>query len=35
MVKNSAVWTAAIGCIAALIAQPTLAANVKVTPLGG
>ena len=35
MVKNSVVWTAAIGCIAALIAQPTLAANVKVTPLGG
>lgn len=35
MGKNSVVWTAAVGCIAALIAQPTFAANVKVTPLGG
>ncbi len=37
MRKNSAVWIAAVGCIAAmtLLAQSALAANVKVTPLGG
>jgi L-ascorbate metabolism protein UlaG (beta-lactamase superfamily) len=35
MEKNSLVWTAAVGCMAAMIAQPGLAANVKVTPLGG
>lgn len=35
MGKNSVVWTAAIGCMAAMIAQSALAANVKVTPLGG
>ncbi len=35
MGKNSVVWTAALGCIAALIAQPALATNIKVTPLGG
>jgi len=35
MERNSLIWTAAFGCIAALIAQPGLAANVKVTPLGG
>jgi L-ascorbate metabolism protein UlaG (beta-lactamase superfamily) len=29
------VWIAAFGCMAILIAQPTSAANVKVTPLGG
>lgn len=28
-------WTVAVGCMAALIAQPALADNVKVTPLGG
>ena len=35
MGKNSMVWMAAFGCMAVLIAQPTSAANVKVTPLGG
>ena len=35
MRRNSVVWMAAVGCMAALIAQVTLAANVKVTPLGG
>jgi L-ascorbate metabolism protein UlaG (beta-lactamase superfamily) len=35
MKTNSLVWTVAIGCIAAVMAQATLAANVKVTPLGG
>lgn len=35
MGKNSVVWTAAVGCMAAMIAQSALAANVKVTPLGG
>lgn len=35
MGRNSVVWMAAVGCIAAMIAQPALAANVKVTPLGG
>src|ERR1700716_3323760 len=34
MRKHSTAWMAALGCIATLIAQPTLAANVKVTPLG-
>ena len=28
-------WAVAAGCMAALMAQPSLAANVKVTPLGG
>lgn len=35
MGKNSVVWTVAVGCVAAMIAQSALAANVKVTPLGG
>ena len=35
MRKILLVWTAAAACLAALIAAPTLAANVKVTPLGG
>jgi L-ascorbate metabolism protein UlaG (beta-lactamase superfamily) len=35
MTRNSIGWTAAVGCIAAMIAQPALAADVKVTPLGG
>src|SRR3984893_9502381 len=35
MGRNSMVWRAAVGCMAALIAQAALAANVKVTPLGG
>lgn len=36
MAKYSGIWTAAVGTIvAAIIAQPALAANVKVTPLGG
>ena len=35
MKKNSVIWMAAVGCIAALIAQSAWAANVKVTPLGG
>jgi L-ascorbate metabolism protein UlaG (beta-lactamase superfamily) len=35
MRRNSVVWMAAAGCMAALIAQVALAANVKVTPLGG
>ena len=35
MGRNSVVWRAAVGCMAALIAQAALAANVKVTPLGG
>jgi L-ascorbate metabolism protein UlaG (beta-lactamase superfamily) len=34
MRKHLAVWIAALGCVATLIAQPALAANVKVTPLG-
>jgi L-ascorbate metabolism protein UlaG (beta-lactamase superfamily) len=34
MRKHSALWIAALGCMATLIAQPALAANVKVTPLG-
>src|SRR5437764_4644570 len=35
MRKHSVVWMAAAGCMAALIAQLSFAANVKVTPLGG
>ena len=35
MVKRSVIWMAALGCTAAMSAQPALAANVKVTPLGG
>ena len=35
MGRNSVVWTAAVGCMAALMTQPALAANVKVMPLGG
>ena len=35
MEKKSVVWTAALGCMAAMIAQSALAADVKVTPLGG
>ena len=35
MRKNSVIWTAAVGCMAALLAQSTWAANVKVIPLGG
>ena len=35
MRRNSVVWSAAVACMAALIAQAALAANVKVTPLGG
>jgi L-ascorbate metabolism protein UlaG (beta-lactamase superfamily) len=31
---NSVVWTAAIGCMAAMVGPLALAANVKVTPLG-
>ena len=32
---NSMFWRAAVACVAALLAQAVLAANVKVTPLGG
>jgi L-ascorbate metabolism protein UlaG (beta-lactamase superfamily) len=35
MGRNSLAWTLAAGCIAAAMAQPALAQNVKVTPLGG
>src|SRR5437588_1750753 len=35
MRRNSVVWMTLVGCTAALIAQVALAANVKVTPLGG
>jgi L-ascorbate metabolism protein UlaG (beta-lactamase superfamily) len=35
MKKRSLVWTALLGCMAAMIAQSALAAEVKVTPLGG
>jgi L-ascorbate metabolism protein UlaG (beta-lactamase superfamily) len=35
MRQKSVVWTAAISCMTAMIAQPAFAANVKVTPLGG
>lgn len=34
MRKRSTAWMAALGCVAMLIAAPTRAANVKVTPLG-
>ena len=34
MGRKSASWIAAVGCIAAMFAQQSLAANVKVTPLG-
>jgi len=34
MGKNSVIWMASVGCVAAMAAQPVLAANVKVTPLG-
>jgi len=34
MKKKPAVWMAALGCMAATAAQPVLAANVKITPLG-
>jgi hypothetical protein len=35
MGRNSVSWTLAVGRMAAWIAQPALAADVKVTPLGG
>jgi L-ascorbate metabolism protein UlaG (beta-lactamase superfamily) len=35
MGRSLVVWIAAVGCIAVMIQQPALAANVKVTPLGG
>jgi L-ascorbate metabolism protein UlaG (beta-lactamase superfamily) len=35
MKKRSLVWTALLGCMVAMIAQSALAAEVKVTPLGG
>jgi L-ascorbate metabolism protein UlaG (beta-lactamase superfamily) len=35
MRQKSVVWTAAISCMTAMIAQAAFAANVKVTPLGG
>jgi L-ascorbate metabolism protein UlaG (beta-lactamase superfamily) len=35
MKRNSVIWMAAVGCMAAFVAQAALAANVKVTPLGG
>jgi len=35
MRRNPTIWVAALGCMAAMAAQPALAANVKVTPLGG
>jgi L-ascorbate metabolism protein UlaG (beta-lactamase superfamily) len=34
MRKRLTAWIAALGCVATVIAQPALAANVKVTPLG-
>lgn len=34
MEHKSSIWMAALGCMAALAAQPALAANVKITPLG-
>lgn len=35
MNRNLAIWTVAIGCVVGMIAHSALAANVKVTPLGG
>ncbi|MGZ5718858.1 MAG: MBL fold metallo-hydrolase [Burkholderiales bacterium] len=35
MRSNSMVWMAAVGCMIVISLQPALAANVKVTPLGG
>ena len=35
MGRSSVAWMAAVGCIAVMIQQPALAANIKVTPLGG
>ena len=35
MKEKSLIWTAVLGCMAAMIAQSALAAEVKVTPLGG
>jgi L-ascorbate metabolism protein UlaG (beta-lactamase superfamily) len=35
MKKNAKTWMVVVGCAAALMAQGALAANVKVTPLGG
>jgi len=35
MGSNSVIWKATVGCMAVLIAQVALAANVKVAPLGG
>lgn len=35
MRRNSVVCAVAVGCMATLIALPALAANVKITPLGG
>ena len=35
MGMNSMFWRAAVPCVAALLAQAVVAANVKVTPLGG
>ena len=35
MGRNSVIWVAAVAGLAAVLAQPVWAANVKVTPLGG
>jgi L-ascorbate metabolism protein UlaG (beta-lactamase superfamily) len=35
MKRNLVIWMAAVGCMAAFVGQVALAANVKVTPLGG
>lgn len=35
MKRSSVVWMVAVGCMAVMLQQPALAANVKVTPLGG
>jgi L-ascorbate metabolism protein UlaG (beta-lactamase superfamily) len=35
MGRNSVIWAAAVAGLAAVLAQPVWAANVKVTPLGG
>ena len=35
MKRNAMLWMAAASCVAGMIAQPALAQNVKVTPLGG